>query len=302
MEALSHPAPDWQQLELLVAAIQRQLAPNAKVTHNAKLPGLLSETTRQVDVLVEQSIGQYSMRIAIDCKDYGVPVDVKGVEEFDGLVKDIGAQKGALVCPSGFTRSAKKRARKLDIDLYSPADTGAHKWQVRLALPVVCDFRATRIGFGISCSAPVPFRVPQKFFTLPAFSNDDQNLGVIYDIATQRWNEGEYPFQPGAHEGVSLIPDVVTKIDNGYGTLAPVSLSVNLLVTSQRYYGHVPVEQLSGLRDEQTGLVITNAFTVGALDPIMVQNEWKKLGENEEPPLKPVFTVLGLHSWGPMDE
>src|SRR4051812_11704960 len=97
MKDLGQQTPEWKQLELLVAAIHRQLAPDATVTHNAKLPGLLSETTRQVDVLVEQKIGQYSMRIAIDCKDYGVPVDVKGVEEFDGLVKDIGAQVASSI-------------------------------------------------------------------------------------------------------------------------------------------------------------------------------------------------------------
>lgn len=294
--------PEWQQLEQLVASIQQQLAPNAKITHNAKLPGLQSETTRQVDVLVEQYIGQYSMRIALDCKDYGTPVDVKGVEEFYGLVQDIGVHKGALVCPSGFTKSAKKRAKKLDIDLYRPADTGEHKWQVKLALPVVCDFRSTRIGFGISCSAPVPFMIPQKFFELQAFSEDEELLGIIFDLATQQWNDGKYPVQPGDHEKIPLIPNTVTKIDNGYGTLTPVTLTVHLSVESQRYYGHVPVEQLSGLRDEQTGLVITNAFTLGALDPVVVQNQWQKLGDDEEPPIKPVFTVLGLHSWGVMNE
>lgn len=39
---------------------------------------------RQVDVLVRQRIGQYERTIAIDCKDYGSPVDVKGIEEFNG--------------------------------------------------------------------------------------------------------------------------------------------------------------------------------------------------------------------------
>ena len=291
--------PEWQQLELLVAAIQRQLAPDAKVTHNAKLPGLLSETTRQIDVLVEQSIGQYSMRIALDCKDYRTPVDVKGVEEFHGLVQDVGVHKGALVCPAGFTKSAKKRAKKLQIDLYSPADTDPHKWQVSLALPVVCDFRATRIGFGISVSAPVPFTLPQHFFELPAFSANDQPLGTIYDIATRQWNEGAFPFDPGEHEDVELLPNTVTKVDNGHGLLVRVDLTVSLSVTRQRYVGHVPVEQLRGLKDEQTGLVITNAFRLKALDPVVVQNQWKKIADSEEPPFAPVFSVLGLHSWGP---
>ena len=80
--------PDWKQLEHLVAGIQKQLAPDAVVSHNVKLPGIQSETERQIDVLVEQKVGQYTMRIVIDCKDYAKPVDVKGVEEFYGLVRN----------------------------------------------------------------------------------------------------------------------------------------------------------------------------------------------------------------------
>lgn len=69
--------PLWKQLEQLIADIQKQLAPGAKITHNAKVKGHKSGIDRQIDVLVEQSIGQFNMTIAIDCKDHGNPLDVK---------------------------------------------------------------------------------------------------------------------------------------------------------------------------------------------------------------------------------
>jgi Restriction endonuclease len=78
---------DSIDLEKLVAKIQKELAPLANVEHNVKLPGIDSQTTRQIDVLVSQKIGQYSLNIIIDCKDYSRPVDVKGVEEFSGLLR-----------------------------------------------------------------------------------------------------------------------------------------------------------------------------------------------------------------------
>lgn len=290
--------PEWQQLELLVASIQRELSPNAKVSHNVKLRGHQSEIDRQIDVLVEQNIGQYLMRIVIDCKDYSTPVDVKGVEEFHGLVQDVGAHKGALVCPSGFTRSAKKRAKKLEIDLYSPADTDPHKWQVRLALPVLCDFRSTRIAFGISVSAPVPFTISQALHELVIINEAGDALGTFFDVASSRWNAGEFPFEPGEHEGVPLLGTAITKVDNGHGMLVPVKLTVSLEVSQQLYLGHVPIERLRGLRDEQTGLVVTNAFTLGGLDPIKVQNQWKKVSGESGLPFQPVLKAIGLHSWG----
>jgi hypothetical protein len=62
--------------------------------------------------LVRHKIGQYEMLIALDCKDHARPVDVTGVEALLGLVKDdVGAHKGALICPRGFSAAAKEMAR-----------------------------------------------------------------------------------------------------------------------------------------------------------------------------------------------
>ena len=91
-----------RDLEILVAKIQRQLAPDSEVLHDVRLDGRKSNRKRQIDVLVRQRIGQYEIQIVIDCKDYARPVNVKGVEEFYGLLDDVGAQRGVLVCPQGF--------------------------------------------------------------------------------------------------------------------------------------------------------------------------------------------------------
>ncbi|MFC1932361.1 restriction endonuclease [Chloroflexota bacterium] len=85
--------PKWRRFEKLVAHVQKELAPNAVVTHNDKIKGYDSDRLRQIDVTVKQKIGQYEMLIAIDCKDYRVPVDVKDTEEFIGLIKDIRANQ-----------------------------------------------------------------------------------------------------------------------------------------------------------------------------------------------------------------
>ncbi|MCH7649587.1 MAG: restriction endonuclease [Nitrospinae bacterium] len=97
-----------QELEILVAKIQKELAPTAEIIHDAKLPGRKSKRSRQIDVLVRQKVGQYDMTIIIDCKDHARPVDVKGVEEFHGLVDDVGANKGALAAQQDLLKLLKK--------------------------------------------------------------------------------------------------------------------------------------------------------------------------------------------------
>jgi len=288
-------AKEWEQLELLVAKIQQELAPHAEVLHNAKIMGRATDQQRQVDVLVRQKIGQYEMVIAIDCKDYSSPVDVKGVEEFKGLIDDIGAHKGAMVCPKGFSKTAKKRAKKWQIELYRPVDTDPHKWQVKLALPVICDFRSVSIAFSLSESNPKPFRMPLDFYQqLQVFDHQVKPLGTPLEMALNRWNRGQFPTSPGEHHNVAIFSEPVTMVDNGYGELVPVTLQVLLHVTQRIFFGYLPIMKMRGFRDELTGEVVTNAFTTGNLDAKEVENSWKRLDSGDEPPARPAMVVVGL--------
>jgi hypothetical protein len=255
-------------LEVLVSEIQKQLSPEAEVLHNVKLPSRTTSASRQIDVLVKQRIGQYEMLIVIDSKDYKTPVDVKGVEEFYGIVTDVGANKGVLVCPAGFTKTAKERAAGFLIDLYSPVDTGDHKWKAQVFIPTICDFRSARISFGISCSAPVPLTLPMEFYkTLIAHDADKKALGIPLDIAIDKWNNGIFPTEPGNHERINLFGHDKVLIDNGHGMMVPVEITIATYVEKQLYYGQMPISKISGFRDEFKGHVITNAFEVGLLDP-----------------------------------
>jgi len=290
--------PPWKQLELLVAQIQKELAPDAEVQHNVKLKGRDSEQMRQVDVLVRQSIGQYVMMIAIDCKDHAEPVDVKGLEEFYGLLQDIGAHKGAMVAPKGFTPAAKKVAARHQIDLYSPVDTDPHKWQAKPSLPTLCDYRGAAIAFGISVSAPMPFRLAGDFWdSSEVYDENGTLLGTPFASAIERWNNGEYPTEPGEHEDVPLFPAATTLVDNGYGTRLPVTLTVSLMVKQTLYFGYLPIVKIRGLRDEHTGGIVTNAFTTGSLDHVEVEEKWQPVASETETPVRPALRFVGLECW-----
>ena len=160
---------EYKELEKLVARIQQQLAPTSEVIHNTKLMGRHTRRMRQIDVLVKHKVAQFDINIIIDCKDYKHPVDVKGVEEFYGLFDDVGAQKGVLVCPKGFTDTAKIRAEGLQIDLYSPVDTDPHKWQVKVAIPALCDFRSAAIYFRHHVLGPAADMHSAGLFQQPCF-------------------------------------------------------------------------------------------------------------------------------------
>ena len=287
-----------KEFEQLVARIQQQLAPSAEVLHDVKLEGYATGRKRQVDVLVTQQVGQYDIRIVIECKDYARPVDVKGVEEFYGLLDDVGGQKGVLVCPSGFTDTAKARAEGFQIDLYSPVDTEPHKWQARVAIPALCDFRSAAMSFRVGTSGPYPFQMPYDFYQQNQLYDDEGNqCGTALENAVGKWNNGTYPTEVGEHHDLPVLNKVTVKTDNGHGMIVPADFSVSIVVQKELYFGQFPITQLSGFKDELRGGIITNAFTVGLLSPEEVEQQWKKIAEMDAAPVKPVVTLTGLVGW-----
>ena len=281
---------DSTDLEILVAKIQKQLAPDSEVLHDVKLDGFDSQTKRQIDVLVRQQVGQYKIQIVIDCKDHKKPIDVKGVGEFYTLMTDVRAQKGVLVCPTGFSAAAKTLAKTKQIDLYSPVDTDPHKWRVKVTVPALCDYRTAAIGFGVRMSSPYPFMMPEGFFFESIFFDLEGNeLGTAFAGATGKWNDGRFPKELGDHENLPVFDSLEVKTDNGYGTIVPVELSVSLRVDRDLYFGQFPIAQISGFKDEVSGGVMTNAFSVHILSPEEVEKNWQRIGTESDAPIRPVI-------------
>jgi hypothetical protein len=86
-------------------------------------------------------------------------------------------------------------------------------------------------------------------------------------------------------------------MDNGQGRIVPVTLWVSLKVVQDLFFGQYPIQKISGFKDEISGGVIANAFTVGLLDPGQVEKCWRKLEKESDAPIKPVLTMQGLVGW-----
>jgi len=110
---MSRKYPDWELYERLVARmIADQLSTEYCVTPNARLAGRISKQSRQIDVLIDlRHDTDNSRRVIVDAKKRTRKIDVKDVESFRGLMEDVGATHGYLVCPSGYTKAAEQRAQ-----------------------------------------------------------------------------------------------------------------------------------------------------------------------------------------------
>lgn len=74
--------------------------------------GRISGRSRQIDALIDaRHDSDNSRRIIVDAKKRKRRIDITDVEAFRGLMDDVGATHGYLICPSGHTKAAEKRAQ-----------------------------------------------------------------------------------------------------------------------------------------------------------------------------------------------
>jgi hypothetical protein len=104
---------DWLTYQRFVASLYSEHASDTlTVTPNAELVGI-SGIPRQIDLLIDARLDEdVSRRIIIDAKRHTRKIDIKQVEAFEGMMRDCRAQRGIIVCSSGFTEGAKRRAQE----------------------------------------------------------------------------------------------------------------------------------------------------------------------------------------------
>jgi restriction endonuclease len=110
-------AVDWKEYEQEIETYFRAEYPSARITANAKIPGKFSRIDRQIDLLIEEQACDFEFRIVIDAKYRNRKADVKDVEEFLGLARDVGAHKAVMISTEGYTEAAVQRAHADDADV-----------------------------------------------------------------------------------------------------------------------------------------------------------------------------------------
>jgi hypothetical protein len=141
--------PAWRMYERLVAAFEVDVAEmGTSVTPNASLIGSISGVSRQIDVLVDARFENDSKRrIIFDAKRRSRKVDVKDVESFEGMMRDVGASRGVLVCTKGYTEGARRRSDQLiDVRIMDEGEALEHDFSMTDQCPHCADLGKKQPG------------------------------------------------------------------------------------------------------------------------------------------------------------
>ncbi len=278
----------WKKFEEAAASIQRNIAPNAQVTHDEKIKGK-SGTDRQIDMAIRYSIGQFEILVIVDCKDWRNPVDIGDVGQFIDMVEDVSANKGALICNAGFTKGAKNRAKEKGIDLFRVVDTENPDIKLKIGFPTLCDIRyIKKVNFCFRHSAPAPFKMPAcdpKY--LEIYKQDCSFNDILSNLFTKAWNSGKLPQEVGEHKNLEFIEEnAYTKVgDTFYG---PVEITAGVVVDRKLFFGNIPLKKGQGFANEVTGGFTTSSIEFG-LDFVEVEKKWRRLSTENELAIKPTL-------------
>jgi hypothetical protein len=100
----------WERYEISIHELISALHPQEDVKRNQRVPGQYSKTLRQVDVWATGQVAGLEISVAVECKPHARPVPVGGVDQFVGMLLDLGADRGVLYSYGGFSNSAVMRA------------------------------------------------------------------------------------------------------------------------------------------------------------------------------------------------
>ena len=291
--------PKWKKFEELVAEVQKRLSPNAQVKHNDKIRGK-SGALRQVDVSVRETIGQFQILVVIECKDQKDPVDLPKIEQFMGLVQDIGANKGAVVSASGFTSTAINKGTDAGLNLYRLVDMGEHEWKTFVTISVLCDFRRIK-NYSFKFVTEQAYRQyvnkiiqPEKDHrNIILYDKNYKELGRVIDFVRKKWEKDKMPTAHGQHDVVFPNDPIQLKCENSF---FEVRVGVKYFVERELRLDFVPLEELSGFHDVVTGGVITDRFTTSSLNIQEVWRSWYKIEARDKLAIQPTITLTVLGS------
>lgn len=247
----------WKEFEKAVYEIQKQFSPNAKLIYDYKVKGKRSGTTRQVDIALFDSIGQYNIFIAIECKDYKRPVDIKPVESFAQMLEDIGSDKGVIVSSNGFSNAAIKIAQDRRIDVLRLVDADKEESNLDLKIPVSYELKSlSKYVVYVRNNEGEGFHTKKiDIRRLAIFDNSNHLIGFVPQILEKHWNSINRNINSGVYS--YQIDDVQINTD---GVFRKCDLRITYTVDSMYFTFELGIAELKGFLNEASGKLQTNGM------------------------------------------
>ena len=259
---------DWKTYENEIHEHLAMLYPGASIRRNVQLFGQHSKRTRQIDVLIEDEVAGFRIRIAVDGKYFSRRVNVRHVESFVGLLEDVGATHGLMVTPHGYSTAALRRAR-------------SHTKDVVLDVLNLSDLRDYQGFCGIPYSGKKAMWINAPFGWIVDNSRNGTFVASLYQRGrtqeeARRANEWMYVNYWHKDQVCSTLPEVLAfqtrNMERHYKSIdvrdstGPVRADGRVTRVRAATYDDMPFKEITGYIDGEDVVVFFVLFTSPELE------------------------------------
>jgi hypothetical protein len=249
---------DGKYFEKKTHHILSRLNPSKDVMPDVRIVGKLSESSRQLDVILRDP-GEYDF-IAFECKDEKVPIGTPTIEGYHTKLMDVGAKHGAIVSNSPFSRGARRMAVRLKIDLLHLVDTGDEAIKTKLLAPSGVVHERVKIWHLAFSQKPLegfPFTTPD--YSKVVVRGPDGVSKKIKQLACEFWDELGESVTNGTV--IKEFHDLILEVNSKRIEL-PV-LKITLELDFEYRYGSMDITQSEGIYNVRDGTYQTDSLAVG---------------------------------------
>lgn len=178
--------------ELTTNVISKIVDPSVQqIERNIRIDG--PDGKREIDILITYTTNGIQHRTIIECKDYNKPVQIEKLDAIASKMLDVKANKAVMITRVGYTRQAKAKAERLNIDLYTVHQALHPTWGIDIEIPVLVTEIIPTAQYRLIVP-PSPPRIPPKL-TFPEGSLivNDMNLLKLFE---EEWNNQTLVYNP----------------------------------------------------------------------------------------------------------
>lgn len=190
-------------LEDLVAMMHA--VPGVTVETRRRLPVIRGSKTRkrEIDVLLTAHVAGYPVRIAFGCKNEVKALDTLAVDNFAGILEDVGipVQQGILVSAKGYTSDAQDAAaaRGIKTLVFEGLSADRLGQEINAALKAVVYLLVSQFNLSMLPYVPDGWADDKRFITAVLDRKDEPPVTEILNSVWQLWVSGGIPDTIGEH-------------------------------------------------------------------------------------------------------
>jgi len=291
----------WKKFEELTAQIYAELSPAASVVHNDKIQGIDSGVVRQIDVSIRFALAGHQILTVVQARDHAQPADINDIGEFSAVIKDIRANKGIVICKSGFTEGATRLARNLGIDICNIHDAKSRDWALEIELPVLWIDLLPSLQFAITMNVEggdLISRNPSEWII-----SSDRGKTRIDPISTfvRVWNDGRIPRDVGMvhHLHDPNLREVeiaaLNKIEQPVWRSVK-EVRVDYTVSRRAWLGSFSPEECRGIMNYTNGTFTISYLPIGVI-PKQRDARWREIEDPDKLVVSIPGTLITTEGW-----